>query len=103
MIDKDGKFEYSPVKMVTNSSNFHVNIYPIPVKQRLTLQVQSNKTEKAQIVITDISGKALITTSLSLAAGINTTSINVQRLTKGAYFLKVVTTEGTETRKIAVE
>jgi uncharacterized delta-60 repeat protein len=103
MIDKDGKFEYSPVRIVNNSGNFYVTIYPLPAKNRLNIQVQSNKTEKAQILVTDISGKTLITSSVSLSVGVNNTFINLQSPSKGVYFLKIVTSQTTETRKIIVE
>ncbi len=103
MIDKDGKFEYSPVKTLINSGNFYVSIYPLPAKGRLNMQIESSKAEKANISVIDISGKTLITNSISLAAGVNNTFINVQSLIKGAYFLKIVTSQTTETRKIMVE
>lgn len=105
MIDRDGKFEHSPVKSVINSGSgsFYVNLYPLPAKDRLTIQIQSKKTEKAVIAVTDISGKTLITNSVLLAAGVNNSFINVQSLIKGVYFLKVVTSQATETRKIVVE
>jgi uncharacterized delta-60 repeat protein len=103
MIDKDGKFEYSPVRRVINSGSFYVSVYPLPAKGRLNMQIENSKAEKANILVTDISGKTLITNSVTLAAGVNNTFINVQSLSKGAYFLKIVTSEGTETRKILVE
>lgn len=103
MIDKDGKFEYSPVRIVNNNGSFYVTVYPLPAKDKLNIQIQSSKTEKAEISVTDISGKKLITNSISLAAGINNSVINVQLLNKGVYFLKVVTSQTTETRKIVVE
>ncbi len=103
MIDRDGKFDYSSVRIVNNSGSFNVQVYPLPAKGRLNIQVQSNKTEKAEILVTDISGKTLIINSISLAAGVNNTFINVQSLIKGAYFLKIVTSQTTETRKIIVE
>jgi len=80
-----------------------VHTYPLPVKGRLNIQVQSNKTEEANILVTDISGKTIITNSVTLAAGVTNTFINVQSLGKGAYFLKVVTPQTIETRKILVE
>lgn len=100
MIDRDGRFEYSVVRMINNNGSFYVNIYPIPAKDKLNIQVQSSKTEKAEISITDISGKTLITNAVSLAAGVNNLIINVQSLAKGSYFFKVVTSEATEIRKI---
>jgi len=102
MVDKDGKMEYSPVRTINNSDNFYVSVYPLPAKDRLNIQIQSNKTEKAEISVTDISGKTLITKSVSLAEGLNNSVINVQSLTNGVYFLKIVTPQKTETRKIVV-
>lgn len=102
MVDKDGKMEYSPVRTINNSDNFYVSVYPLPAKDRLNIQIQSNKTEKAEITVTDISGKTLITKSVSLAEGLNNSVINVQSLTNGVYFLKIVTPQKTETRKIVV-
>ena len=102
MIDKDGKFEYSPVRVLNNSSSFYVSVYPLPAKGRLNIQIQSSKNEKATISITDISGKVLITNSTSLSEGINNSFINIQSLSKGIYFLKVVTSEITEKKKIMV-
>ncbi len=103
MIDKDGKFEYSLVRTLINSGSFYVSIYPLPAKGRLNMQIESSKTEKAEIFVTDIGGKTLITNFITLAAGVNNTFINVQALSKGAYFLKIVTSETTETRKIILE
>lgn len=102
MIDKDGKSEYSLVRSVINSGSFYVSVYPLPAKDRLNIQIQSSKTEKAQISVTDISGKTLITKFVSLAAGVNNSFINVQSLSKGVYYLKVVTSQATEIKKIIV-
>jgi uncharacterized delta-60 repeat protein len=103
MIDKDGKFEYSPVRTLIHSASFYVSIYPLPAKGRLNMQIESSKAEKANISVTDVSGKTLITNSVMLAAGVNNTFSNVQSLGKGVYFLKIVTSQTTETRKIIVE
>lgn len=103
MVDKDGHSEYSNVRIVNNTGSFYVTIYPNPAKGRLNVQIESSKTEKANILVTDISGKTLITSSISLAAGVNNTFINVQLLSKGVYFLKIVTSQTTQTRKIIVQ
>ncbi len=103
MIDKDGHSEYSIVRIVNNGGSFYVTIYPNPAKGRLNMQIESSKTEKANILITDISGKTLITNFVTLAAGVNNTFIDVRSLSKGAYILKIVTLETTETRRIIVE
>jgi uncharacterized delta-60 repeat protein len=103
VIDKDGKFDYSAVRIINNNSNINVRVYPVPVKGTLNLQMYSIKTEKAQITVTDILGKNILTMTISLEAGLNHALINLQKLYKGAYFLKVVTYEGSNTKKIVVD
>jgi uncharacterized delta-60 repeat protein len=103
VIDKDGRFDYSPVRISNNNSNINVRVYPVPVKGTLNLQMYSSKAEKAEITVTDISGKTVRTASIALVAGANSALINVQMLSKGTYFLKVVTSEGSNTKKIVVD
>lgn len=106
MRSQDGSDSYSKILHVQPKlaeNNILQNVYPLPAKSRLNIQIQSSKTEKAEISVTDISGKKLITNSISLTAGINNSVINVQSLNKGVYFLKVVTSQTTEIRKIVVE
>lgn len=105
MSNGDGSYAYSKVISVqfnNNRANIIKNVYPLPAKDRLNIQIQGSATEKARMLITNISGKTLITKSLSLTAGVNDTYINIQSLSKGVYVLKVITAETTETRKITV-
>ncbi|HEX8333908.1 MAG TPA: T9SS type A sorting domain-containing protein, partial [Segetibacter sp.] len=103
IIDRDGSHEYSPVKTIQNNSSFSVNVYPLPAKEKLNVEIQSSKTGKANVAITDVSGKTLITTSLSVIPGSNRSAVNIQSLSKGVYFLKVISSEATETIKIMVD
>ena len=102
MIDRDGRFTYSPIRIVSNNNGLTVRIYPIPAKDELNIQIQSDIKEKAEITVTDILGKTVITNSVGLAAGVNIYSINVKQAGKGVYYLKIVTSKATETRKIIV-
>lgn len=105
MRNEDGSYSYSNILNIEpkpTANNILKSLYPLPAKDRLNIQIQSSKIEKAEISITDISGKKLITNSVLLAAGVNNSFINVQPLSKGVYFLKVITSETTETRKIIV-
>ncbi len=102
MIDRDGKFEYSPMRIVINNSRFDVNIYPLPAQGKLNIHIQSNEPEKVEISLTDIFGKTLITNAFSLTAGLNNSFINVQSISKGVYFLKLATSQTTEMRKIII-
>lgn len=102
LIDRDGRFEYSGVRVVNNNED-EVSIYPVPARRKLTLQIKNDKAEQAQILVTDLSGKIMLISSVSLVAGVNTVYINIQSVNKGVYFLKIVTSTETQTRKILVD
>lgn len=105
MRSEDGSDSYSKILHVQPKpaqNNILQSIYPLPAKDRLNIQIQSSKTEKAEISVADVSGKTLITNYVLLAEGANNAVINIQLLDKGVYFLKVVTSQATETRKIVI-
>jgi uncharacterized delta-60 repeat protein len=104
MINKDGSFEYSMVRMINNANkNVTLIAYPLPAKGKINLQLTSSKPQQGNISITDILSKPLILKSILLNEGTTNTAIDIQTLPKGIYFLKVVTTSNTETKKIAVQ
>lgn len=71
-------------------SSLEVEIYPNPVSEQLT--IVSNQTIN-ELTIIDITGKAIKLIKE------NTNAINVADLSKGIYFIKLVTDEGTITKK----
>ncbi len=57
MIDKDGKFTYSPVRSIDNRSSFYVTIQPNPSKNDFTMLFHGESNTPVQIRITDVNGK----------------------------------------------
>jgi len=74
------------------------SMYPNPAKSVVNLQVDK-LVGTGSIVITDLYGKAIKTQILSL--GNNT--INISTLSKGMYFVSMITSEGKTTKKLVVE
>ncbi len=91
MVDKDGKFSYSKVTIVNITPNGKIFvIYPNPVKDQLI--VTSNASfNKAEIKITDQSGKLIYRQEMqNVQAGIQN-KVNVVNLNKGVYYLQIIT------------
>ena len=96
IVDKDGKFEYSPVRMVNNSSTFSVNIYPNPAKDNLQVQIDSDKKMTLQMQVVFLEGKLILSNTTIANEGSNLRSININAMPKGSYILKVITAEKEE-------
>lgn len=73
MTDLDGQFTYSPILVVSAAApgGSSVGVYPNPFRQELSIAIQSPGPDKANIFITDESGKTLLTTTLILQQGSN--------------------------------
>lgn len=103
MVDKDGKFAFSPVALVNflnDSRNFYA--YPVPAKDHINLILNSN-ANKAEIKITDQTGKQVYAQRLGIAQNGSQTRINVANLKSGVYYLQLVTPSGTQSIKFVKE
>ena len=73
-------------------------MYPNPARSTVSLQVDK-LIGTGSIVITDMYGKQVKTQSLSMG----TNTIDIAKLSKGIYFVSVITSEGKTTNKLIVE
>ena len=90
IIDKDGRSEYSPVRMVNNNGSFSVRIYPNPVKDKLQVMVESEKKANLLIQILTQDGRLIQATHWLIEEGNTIKSLHVEGLRSGSYFLKVM-------------
>ena len=89
MVDKDGRFEYSPVRVINNSSNFYVSAHPNPVKDILQVEIVSDKKAALQMQIISQDGKVLMSELWNPPSGGRGAALNVSALQSGSYFLRV--------------
>ncbi|WP_407031520.1 T9SS type A sorting domain-containing protein [Polluticaenibacter yanchengensis] len=89
--DKDGKVNYSSVRLVdfSNASASLVRLYPNPANASVTL---TGLTPKAKIVVFDGTGKSVLTTAT--AVGENEKKINIHRLSSGWYTIVIKNENG---------
>ncbi len=89
IIDRDNSFKYSWIRNVRNEGIADIAVYPNPVKDVLTVNIDADKSATGVMSITDISGKSILTKSISVIQGNNNLPVNVNSIAGGAYIIKV--------------
>lgn len=90
MVDIDGKFEYSPVRLLSNKPGNSFTIYPNPVKDVLRIKAEMGEKALLQVQLITHDGKTLLTSEWYAGEGITIKSINTAALPVGAYLLKII-------------
>lgn len=91
MIDADGKFTISSiVKIATSKNGFSLgNVYPVPAKNNVTIEWNSNHTGTTSITVTDVSGRTIRSANVQAVQGFNQFVLDVQSLNAGQYFIRL--------------
>lgn len=90
-VDLDGKYSYSPIAASNCSNNLHaISVYPVPAHQQLKVNLPSNITTSAQLLLLDATGKKMRTMNVVLASGNNQFEMNLTGLTPGSYLLQMI-------------
>jgi hypothetical protein len=90
-IDINNKYSYSRI-IAINVEKYESNafsIFPNPVNDLLSLKINSTSKTKANIVITDVSGREIKVVQLDLIKGFQSTSIQLNGLKQGVYFIRM--------------
>ncbi len=88
MVDRDGSFTYSRVIVIKNDNDLlTVQLFPNPVQDVLQVQIPSRKKSTISIRINNALGVAVYNKFMQLQEGANATSIPVQHLPAGTYYL----------------
>ncbi len=82
IVDKDGKFEYSPIRMISNNTDGQISIYPNPARDMVTVTHPSTNIV-AQLQITDMNGRIL--RRATVATSTVQINMNVKGLPAGKY------------------
>ncbi len=94
-LDKNGKSTLSEIVVIKEKAAFQVaSIYPNPVQESMTLSINSPATLKGKAVITDMTGKNLLSNTFSIFAGDNLVKLNVSNLKAGNYTITVTANDG---------
>lgn len=99
-VDKDGKSSFSEIVVIKGLKPTKlelVSIYPNPVINTLKVNIAAAKADKVTFVVSDITGKAIITQTMNVISGDNTLQLDVNNLAKGTYTIKAICADGCET------
>jgi hypothetical protein len=95
-----GATNFKPNQSNNNSS---ISIYPNPAHQILNVNFSSNHASALQIKVLDQLGRMVINKKTNAVQGRNTIPIDVSRLQKGIYYLKISENKNSSTHKFIVE
>jgi hypothetical protein len=98
-VDRDGRFNYSATILLQSKVTEIVlsSVYPNPATAELNLIIQSPGVEKLTVIIADLTGKAVARRNITVVAGANKQSWNIQSLAAGTYVIKAICDNGCET------
>lgn len=102
MIDNDGAYRYSAiVKLSSFVTAGFVEVTPNPFGEKLVVRIESPNAQRANLILTDISGRRLLGKQVQLQQGNNVFEIpEVAGLSKGIYMLTVVQGDNRRTIKV---
>jgi len=81
----------------------NVNVFPNPSADLINVTLNLKSEQKVSLELVDVTGKLIVSKDLGLLQGESNHSLNSNGITKGIYFVKVVSDKGTETKKIIIE
>ena len=86
-VDLDGKNNYSQIVDVYFGNETLVNMYPNPVQNQLTVEVNTPKATAAELRIMDATGRVVRRVVMNLSEGLNETEVSMEGLADGVYLL----------------
>ena len=94
-VDKNGKSVLSEIVVVKEKAIFKMaSIYPNPVQSSMVVNISSPEELKATSIITDITGKTVLTNNFTIFAGDNLINHNLSNLKPGSYVINVIAADG---------
>ncbi len=87
----DGKSGYSPVITITIAGSNSINAYPVPVKDRLSVEYKGNSGETLSVALYNASGIPVYYNKTTLQSNLQTILITRNgNMKTGQYYLKIV-------------
>jgi uncharacterized repeat protein (TIGR01451 family) len=89
-VDIDGAVKYSNIATVRLGKKPGIEVWPNPVKDKVTIGITADRTSSVSIRLLDISGKQLQMTIYGVSAGNNQLNINLPgAMSAGVYLLEI--------------
>jgi hypothetical protein len=82
---------------------YNVSVYPNPARDMINVDLTSENTGSISFDIVDVTGKQTSSETINHAGGAMTYTTSVSHLSKGIYFVYILTNQGKTVRKFVVE
>lgn len=91
-VDNNGGFIYSKTITLTSNKDVEItNFHPSPLKGNTGyLDITSAKTQKLQVIVTNIAGQQISTQAVNITAGVNQIPLRFDNIAQGIYSLQVI-------------
>lgn len=86
MLDKDGSYNYSSVRMLTVGKTITVNVYPNPAQHFVTVDLNGRLSVETEIILFDATGNQV----LKVKPSNNSVNIPLDKLAIGMYHLSII-------------
>ncbi len=96
-------YDYISTGVISNRVIHGINIYPNPNEGLFTITATLNKATNVKLIITDVSGRELISMDAGTRNGIFMQNIDASTLAKGVYFINIITEEGNSVRRVVIQ
>ncbi|HKR04952.1 MAG TPA: GEVED domain-containing protein [Bacteroidia bacterium] len=81
----------------------HLSVYPNPAHDKVTVEMNNSIDEKAEINITDLTGKLIFKEQMQISMGITAIEIDLAHFAKGAYIISIMKTSGVKRQGIMIQ
>jgi hypothetical protein len=95
MVDRDGKYAYSPVKAVRIGLMSSISVYPNPATDYVNIALSGDASVSANIRLINLSGQVLMEKNVSNAGG-TTVPLTISNFPQGSYLIVVTGSDGTK-------
>jgi hypothetical protein len=98
LLDRDGKFSFSPVVTVRTScgSEDYLTVYPNPVSTNLTVSFHTTYKGTANLVLVNAVGQQLASHKIKITTAANTINLDLNNYAPGMYMLYLADDSGTK-------
>ncbi len=93
----DGNSKLSNIVLINGDKPTGIEIdgfFPNPPNSLVNVLIAAPDNDKLTLVVTDIAGRKMIEQAVSVQAGSNTIPVDINRLTRGTYMVKLVCANG---------
>jgi hypothetical protein len=85
------------------NSTGNINVWPVPAKQNINIDLGSSTVNKGDISIYDLTGRLVKQEEITIKSGDNNYTLDVQSINSGMYMIKVSSPEINFCKKIVLE